>query len=74
VLTDRAFLTEPRTMVKAFLLGGAFAAVFILLFSFMGAPAAVFLSGFLFAVSSSWACLLLQRMLQPALLVHVCAS
>lgn len=36
VLTDRAFLTEPKTMVKAFILGGAMAAVFILLFSFMG--------------------------------------
>jgi hypothetical protein len=36
VLTDRAFLAEPRTMLIAFLAGGALAAVFILLFSFLG--------------------------------------
>lgn len=36
VLTDRAFLAEPKTMLKAFILGGSLAAVFILMFSFMG--------------------------------------
>lgn len=36
VLTDRAFLAEPVTMVGAFTLGGLVAAVFILLFSFAG--------------------------------------
>ncbi len=35
-----------------------------------GCARCLFLSCFLFAVSSSWACLLLQRMLQPALRVH----
>ena len=36
VLTDRAFLNEPRTMVKSFTLGGTVAGVFILLFGFLG--------------------------------------
>ncbi|KAJ9523670.1 hypothetical protein QJQ45_020099 [Haematococcus lacustris] len=36
VLTDRAFLAEPWAMLKAFLLGGVLAALFILLFSFIG--------------------------------------
>ncbi|KAK9829007.1 hypothetical protein WJX72_003371 [[Myrmecia] bisecta] len=36
VLTDRAFLAHPRTMLWAFMLGGAVAAAFILVFSFLG--------------------------------------
>lgn len=36
VLTDRAFLADPKTMFFAFMIGGIFAAVFILLFSFIG--------------------------------------
>ena len=36
VLTDRAFLNEPRTMVKSFTLGGTVAGIFILLFGFFG--------------------------------------
>ena len=36
VLTDRAFLAHPRTMLWAFVLGGAVAATFILIFGFMG--------------------------------------
>ena len=36
VLTDRAFLNEPRTMVKSFTLGGTVAGIFILLFGFLG--------------------------------------
>lgn len=36
VLTDRAFLSRPRTMVAAFFVGGAIAATFIILFSAVG--------------------------------------
>jgi Na+/proline symporter len=36
VMTDRAFLTEPRTMLKSFALAGALGVLFILLFSFVG--------------------------------------
>ncbi len=36
VLTDRAFLTEPKSMVKAFLVAGLIAGGFILLFSTVG--------------------------------------
>jgi len=36
VLTDRAFLTEPKTMVKAFICAGLLSAGFILLFSSVG--------------------------------------
>ncbi|CAM9272467.1 unnamed protein product [Chrysoparadoxa australica] len=36
VLTDRAFLIEPKRMVKAFILGGSVAGAFILLFSLFG--------------------------------------
>jgi len=36
VLTDRAFLAEPGTMLRAFILGGTAAAVFIFLFSIVG--------------------------------------
>lgn len=36
VLTDRAFLTEPKTMVKAFIAAGLLSACFILLFSSVG--------------------------------------
>lgn len=36
VMTDRAFLTEPKSMVKAFLVAGLIAVVFILLFSTVG--------------------------------------
>jgi hypothetical protein len=36
VLTDRAFLAAPRTMLGAFLLGGVIAAVFIFFFGFVG--------------------------------------
>ena len=36
VLTDRAFLTEPKAMVKAFLVAGFIAGGFILLFSTVG--------------------------------------
>lgn len=36
VLTDRAFLTRPGVMVKAFLLAGLISGVFILLFSAVG--------------------------------------
>jgi SSS family solute:Na+ symporter len=36
VLTDRAFLTEPKTMVKAFVLAGLLSGGFILLFSSVG--------------------------------------
>ncbi|KAF6258847.1 hypothetical protein COO60DRAFT_1622110 [Scenedesmus sp. NREL 46B-D3] len=36
VLTDRAFLGEPRTMVRAFVVGGVIAIAFILVFSFVG--------------------------------------
>jgi hypothetical protein len=36
VLTDRAFLAHPRTMLWAFMLGGAVAATFILVFGFLG--------------------------------------
>lgn len=36
VMTDRAFLTKPKTMVKAFLLAGLISGSFIMLFSFVG--------------------------------------
>ena len=36
MLTDRAFLAEPRTMLSAFLLGGTLAALFIFFFGFVG--------------------------------------
>lgn len=36
VLTDRAFLSKPKTMVKAFLVGGSIAIMFIVLFGFIG--------------------------------------
>ena len=36
VLTDRAFLAEPRTMLWAFLLGGLVAGTFIILFGLLG--------------------------------------
>ena len=36
VLTDRAFLTEPKTMVKAFIAAGLLSGGFILLFSAVG--------------------------------------
>ncbi|WIA39872.1 hypothetical protein OEZ86_013316 [Tetradesmus obliquus] len=36
VLTDRAFLGEPRTMVRSFITGGVMAILFIFLFSFVG--------------------------------------
>eukprot|EP00775_Hariotina_reticulata_P012830 gene12830-12958_t len=36
VLTDRAFLGEPGTMVRAFVAGGIMAILFIFLFSFVG--------------------------------------
>ena len=36
VLTDRAFLAEPRTMLRAFCAGGALAAAFIVGFSTLG--------------------------------------
>ena len=42
VLTDRAFINEPRRMVRAFLLGGAMAGGFILLFSGVGVYARAF--------------------------------
>ena len=36
VLTDRAFLAKPSTMLGAFLLGGFVAALFIFFFGFVG--------------------------------------
>lgn len=36
VLTDRAFLGEPRVMVRSFIRGGVMAVLFIFLFSFVG--------------------------------------
>jgi len=36
VLTDRAFLTKPKSMVKAFLVAGLIAGGFVLLFSSAG--------------------------------------
>ena len=36
VLTDRAFLAKPSTMLGAFLLGGFIAAIFIFFFGFVG--------------------------------------
>ncbi|KAK9831522.1 hypothetical protein WJX81_005358 [Elliptochloris bilobata] len=36
VLTDRAFLAEPRTMLWAFMLGGVVAGAFIILFGLLG--------------------------------------
>merc|ERR1711998_515438 len=36
VLTDRAFLTDPRTMARSFMIGGTFAGLIILLFGFIG--------------------------------------
>ena len=36
VLTDRAFLARPSTMLGAFLLGGVIAALFIFFFGFVG--------------------------------------
>jgi len=36
VLTDRAFLAEPKTMLWAFILGGAVAGAFIILFGLLG--------------------------------------
>ena len=36
VLTDRAFLAKPSTMLGAFLLGGFIAAIFIFSFGFVG--------------------------------------
>ena len=36
VMTDRAFLTEPRMMLKSFALAGVLGVLFILLFSFVG--------------------------------------
>lgn len=36
VLTDRAFLAKPSTMLGAFLLGGVVAALFIFFFGFVG--------------------------------------
>ena len=36
MLTDRAFLAEPRTMLWAFILGGAVAGAFIILFGLLG--------------------------------------
>lgn len=36
VLTDRAFLAEPKTMLWAFMLGGAVAGAFIILFGLLG--------------------------------------
>ena len=40
VLTDRAFITSPKVMVKGFLIAGLVSAVFILLFSGVGLYAA----------------------------------
>lgn len=39
VLTDRAFLTRPRTMLKGYLLAGVAAATFIVLFGLVGVHA-----------------------------------
>ncbi len=36
VLTDRAFLAKPSTMLGAFMLGGIVAALFIFFFGFVG--------------------------------------
>ena len=36
VLTDRAFLAEPKTMLWAFMLGGLIAGAFIILFGLLG--------------------------------------
>jgi len=36
VLTDRAFLADPRTMARSFMIGGTFAGLVILLFGFIG--------------------------------------
>lgn len=36
VMTDRAFLTEPRQMLRSFVLAGILGVLFILLFSFVG--------------------------------------
>ena len=36
VLTDRAFLTEPKKMFRAFVIGGGIAALFIVFFSIIG--------------------------------------
>ena len=36
MLTDRAFLAKPSTMLSAFLLGGCIAAIFIFFFGFVG--------------------------------------
>mmetsp|Transcript_83771 Transcript_83771/g.236624 ORF Transcript_83771/g.236624 Transcript_83771/m.236624 type:complete len:516 (-) Transcript_83771:597-2144(-) len=36
VLTDRAFLTDPRTMARSFMIGGTFAGFIILCFGFLG--------------------------------------
>ncbi|ASC72564.1 hypothetical protein XM38_035220 [Halomicronema hongdechloris C2206] len=36
VMTDRAFITSPRTMVKGFILAGVLSGGFIFLFSFVG--------------------------------------
>jgi hypothetical protein len=36
VLTDRCFLTEPKKMVRSFVVGGAIAGLFIFFFSFIG--------------------------------------
>ena len=36
VLTDRAFLAEPKTMLWAFMLGGLVAGAFIILFGLLG--------------------------------------
>ena len=36
MLTDRAFLAEPRTMLWAFMLGGLIAGAFIVLFGLLG--------------------------------------
>ena len=36
VLTDRAFLAKPSTMLGAFILGGFVAAIFIFFFGFVG--------------------------------------
>jgi Na+/proline symporter len=42
VLTDRAFITSPRTMVRGFILAALVSGGFILLFSLVGIYAAVF--------------------------------
>ncbi len=70
VLTDRAFLNEPRTMVKSFTLGGTVAGIFILLFGFFG------MFGNMQAILRPDACVLPPRvsrsLLVPILLRSTC--